>query len=255
MNLQTLLFFLVLLPVMFFGLSIGLVLNLIDPTGDLFYRMTAWWGRFSAKLLGISIEVEGAEHYQPDKTYLIVSNHAGMADIPLILGSIRLNLRFVAKEELGRIPILGWTLKGSGYVLIKRGQNREALQSLLDATVQLKKGHSIHIFPEGTRSVDGRLLPFKRGAFIIARKAGVPVLPVTIIGSNLITPKKSLKIRKGHIRMVIGEPINPSSFSSAEELQQAVHDAIAGNLEKHSSTLGSSPGQGKKMEDDQCPEG
>jgi 1-acyl-sn-glycerol-3-phosphate acyltransferase len=236
MNLQTLLFFLVILPVMMGGLSIGLVLNLIDPTGDLFYRMASWWGRFAARLLGVSVEVIGEEHYRPGQNYLIVSNHASMADIPLILGSIRLNLRFVAKEELGKIPLLGWAMKGSGYVLIKRGQNREALQSLLDAAERLKEGRSIHIFPEGTRSEDGRLLPFKRGAFIIGRKAGVPVLPVTIVGSHLITPKKSLKIRKGSVKLIIGEPIEPAHYADAEELQQAVYDVISANLEKYSSS-------------------
>ncbi|NTU68370.1 MAG: 1-acyl-sn-glycerol-3-phosphate acyltransferase [Chlorobiaceae bacterium] len=230
MNLQTLLFFLVILPVMSIGLSIALLLNIIDPTGDLFYRMASWWGRFSARVVGIRVEVVGQEHYDPAGTYLIVSNHAGMADIPLILASIHLNLRFVAKEELGRVPLLGRVMKGSGYVLIKRGQNREALQSLLEAAKRLREGRSMHIFPEGTRSEDGRLLPFKRGAFIIASKAGVPVLPVSIIGSHLITPKKSLKIRRGAVKLVIGEPIDPASYPNLEELQQAVYDAIAANL-------------------------
>jgi len=234
MNLQTLLFFLVILPVMTIGLSIALILNLIDPTGDLFYRMASWWGRVSARVVGIKVEVIGAEKYDPAKTYLIVSNHAGMADIPLILGSIHLNLRFVAKEELGRIPLLGQVMKGSGYVLIKRGQNREALQSLLEAAKRLREGRSMHIFPEGTRSEDGQLLPFKRGAFIIAGKAGVPILPVSIIGSHLITPKKSLKIRKGNVKMVIGEPIDPARYPNLEELQQVVYDAISDNLEKYS---------------------
>jgi 1-acyl-sn-glycerol-3-phosphate acyltransferase len=237
MNLQTLLFFLVILPVMLVGLSIALVLNLIDPTGDLFYKMASWWGRFSARLIGVSVEVIGQEHYDPGKTYLIVSNHASMADIPLILGSLHLNLRFVAKEELGRVPLLGWAMKGSGYVLIKRGQNREALQSLLDASERLKSGRSIHIFPEGTRSGDGRLLPFKRGPFIIARKAGVPVLPVTIVGSHRITPNKSLKIRKGSVKLVIGEPIEPGRFGSVEELQKAAHDVISRNLEENPVTV------------------
>lgn len=234
MNLQTLLFFLVILPVMIIGMSIGLLLNLIDPSGNLFYPMTAWWGRFAARILGIKVEVTGQERYDNKKAYLIVSNHAGMADIPLILGAIRLNLRFVAKEELGRIPIFGWALKGAGYVLIKRGQNREALQSLLDAANRIREGKSIHIFPEGTRSEDGRLLPFKRGAFMIAWKSGAPVLPVTIVGSNLITPKKSLKIRKGKIRVIIGDPIDPTSFSNIEELQKAAYDVISANLEKYS---------------------
>jgi 1-acyl-sn-glycerol-3-phosphate acyltransferase len=229
MNLQTLLFFLVIIPIMFFGMLFALVLNLLDPTGDQFHKMAAWWGRLSARVLGIDVEMEGEENYSPDKNYLVVSNHAGMADIPLILGAMKLNLRFVAKEELGKIPVFGHALKSAGYVFIKRGQNREALQSMLKAADALKSGRSIHIFPEGTRSRTGEILPFKRGAFIIAEKARVPVLPVTIVGSNLITPKKSLKINHGTVRMIIGKPIEPGK---AETLMKESYRIISENLEK-----------------------
>ena len=232
MNLQTILFFLVILPVMFLGLLMLMVSNLFDRTGAFFNRVASGWSRFSASVLGIKVEIEGNGKYDRSKNYLVVSNHAGMADIPLILGFIRLNLRFVAKEELGRIPVFGWAIKGAGYVLIKRGQNREALQSLLKAAETLRKGASIHIFPEGTRSEDGRLLPFKRGAFIIAGKAGVPILPVSIVGSHLITPKKSLKIRKGKVKLVIGDPIDPAAYPDLDALQQAVREVIAANLKK-----------------------
>jgi len=232
MTLQTLLFFLVVLPVMFFGLLIGLVVNLIDPSGDGFHRMAAWWGRFCRKLMGITVEIAGEENYDPNENYLIMSNHAGMADIPLILGSIHLNMRFVAKEELGKIPIFGWAIKQGGYVLIKRGQNREALKSLLMASEVLKNGRSVHIFPEGTRSETGNILPFKRGAFMIAQKAHAPILPVAIIGSNRITPKKSLKIRKAKVKLIIGEPIE-TRRKKAQELQEAAYATITDNLEKH----------------------
>ncbi|NHQ59786.1 1-acyl-sn-glycerol-3-phosphate acyltransferase [Chlorobium sp. BLA1] len=234
MNFRTLIFFLILVPIMFIGMTIYLFVNLIDRSGDSFYRLAAWWGRFSAKLFGISVEVIGRENYSSDQNYLLVSNHAGMADIPLILGNIAINLRFLAKEELGKIPIFGWTLKLAGYVMIKRGQNRDALKSLLAASNVLKKGRSVHIFPEGTRSFDGKLLPFKRGAFLVAEKGGAPVLPVTIIGSHLITPKKSLKINKGKIRIIIAPPIPPSQFQSVEELKNTCAGIIGSNLEKYS---------------------
>lgn len=231
MNLQTLLFFLVILPVTFFGLLIALVVNLIDPSGDGFHRMAAWWGRFCAKLLGIRIDVVGREHYDATKNYLVISNHAGMADIPLLLGTLQLNLRFVAKEELGRIPVFGWALKKGGYVLIKRGQNRESLKSLFKAAEVLNSGRSVHIFPEGTRSATGELLPFKRGAFLIAQKAPTPILPVAIIGSSTITPKKSLKIRKGTIRIIINPPIETSG-KTALQLQEAAFQTISSAIEQ-----------------------
>lgn len=231
MNLQTVLFFLAIIPVMFFGLLYALLLNLIDPSGDRFHKVAAWWGRFSAWILGIRVEIVGEENYRPESTYLVVSNHAGMADIPLILGAMKLNLRFVAKEELATIPVFGRALRSGGYIFIKRGQNREALQSMMQAVNTLKSGRSIHIFPEGTRSQTGEILPFKRGAFIIGQKAQVPVLPVTIIGSHLITPKNSLKINKGRIRLIIGKPIEPGQCDNVEGLMNEAYKVISGNLE------------------------
>ncbi|MCF8383240.1 MAG: 1-acyl-sn-glycerol-3-phosphate acyltransferase [Chlorobium sp.] len=236
MNLRTLLFFLIIIPVMFIGMSGALVVSIFERTGDSFARLASWWGRFSARVFGIAIEVIGAENYRTDRNYLVISNHAGMADIPLLLGAMRLNLRFVAKEELGRIPVFGWALKRSGYVMIKRGQNREALKSLLAAADVLKNGRSVHIFPEGTRSETGDLLPFKRGAFLVAQKGGAPLLPVTIIGSNLITPKKSLRINRGKVRIVIGTPLEPARFSTVEALMEASRREIETNLDRYGSS-------------------
>ena len=233
MNYRTLLFFLILVPIMIIGMSLSLLINLFDRTGNSFHRIAAWWGRFSAKLFGISIETIGSENYSANQHYPVISNHAGMADIPLLLGTMKLNLRFVAKEELGKIPIFGWALKQAGYIMIRRGQNRDALKSLLDAAETLKNGRSIHIFPEGTRSETGEMLPFKRGAFLVAQKGGAPILPVTIIGSHLITPKKSLKIHKGKIRIIIGKPITPSNFESIEDLMLESFRTIEGNLQRY----------------------
>lgn len=233
MNFRTLLFLFILIPIMFFGILLALLINLFDPSGSSFHRIAAWWGRLSAKIFGITIEVTGRENYSTEKNYLVVSNHAGMADIPLLLGAMNLDLRFMAKEELGKIPLLGRALRQAGYVMIKRGQNRAALQSLSAATEVLKSGHSLHIFPEGTRSATGELLPFKRGAFRVARKGGAPVLPVTIIGSHLITPKKSLKINKGTIRIIIDKPIQPSQFDTVEELMGACSTVITTNFNRY----------------------
>ena len=235
MTFQTFLFFLVVLPVMFFGLLLALLVNVIDPSGDRFHRMAAWWGHFCARLMGISVEITGEEHYDPNANYLIVSNHASMADIPLILGSIHLNMRFVAKEELGKIPIFGWAIKQAGYVLIKRGQSKEALKSLLKASEVLKNGRSVHIFPEGTRSTTGEIQPFKRGAFMIAQKAHAPILPVTIIDSNRITPKKSLRISKARVQLIIGEAI-ATKGKNAQELQEATFATITKNMKKYGIT-------------------
>ncbi len=233
MNYRTLLFLFILIPIMFFGILIALLINLFDPSGSSFHRIAAWWGRLSAKIFGITIEVTGRENYNMKQNYLVISNHAGMADIPLLLGAMNLDLRFMAKEELGKIPLLGRALRQAGYVMIKRGQNRAALKSLFAAAEVLKSGHSLHIFPEGTRSATGELLPFKRGAFRVARIGGAPVLPVTIIGSHLITPKKSLKINRGTIKIIIDKPILPSQFDTVEELMATCSEVIKTNFNRY----------------------
>lgn len=230
MNFQTFLFIVVLIPITFFGILLTLLINLIDRSGSSFHRIAAWWGRFAAKLFGIRIEVTGQENYDPSRHYLVVSNHAGMADIPLLLGVMKLDLRFMAKEELGKIPLFGQALKQAGYIMVRRGQNREALESLKGAVEELRSGHSLHIFPEGTRSATGDLLPFKRGAFLIAKKGGAPVLPVTIIGTHLITPKKSIRINKGTIKVIIDRPIDPDAYSSAEGLRASCAEVITRNF-------------------------
>ena len=111
MNFRTLLFLFILIPIMFFGILLALLINLFDPSGSSFHRIAAWWGRLSAKIFGISIEVTGRENYSTEQNYLVISNHAGMADIPLLLGAMNLDLRFMAKEELGKIPLLGRALR------------------------------------------------------------------------------------------------------------------------------------------------
>jgi len=235
MNFRTLLFIFVLIPITFFGLIYSFFINLVDPTGDSFNKIAAWWSRLNIKLFGISIDIEGRENYNPDLNYLVISNHAGMADIPFLIGTLNLNIRMLAKEEIGKVPLFGRVIKKAGFIMIKRGQNREAVKSLLAASEVLKSGRSVHIFPEGTRSVDGKLLPFKRGAFLVAQKGGAPVLPVTIIGSHLITPKKSLKIHKGKIRIIIAPPLQPSQFNTAEELMNTSSKIIENNLTRYSN--------------------
>ncbi|NTW49621.1 MAG: 1-acyl-sn-glycerol-3-phosphate acyltransferase, partial [Chlorobiales bacterium] len=195
------------------------------------------WSKSCLWLVGVKVKVIGNENYDHDGTYVVVSNHASMTDIPAILVGIDLNLRLVAKEELGRIPIFGWGLHFGDFILIKRGQNKEALRSLFMAEEKLRDGKSVHLFADGTRSTDGSIKPFKRGAFLLAARANVPVLPVTILGSHRITGKGSFKMFPGTIRLVIDKPIDPSqkSINAADELNRQAFDAVAKNYDLYVS--------------------
>ena len=233
MNVGTLIFLFILIPITFFGLIFSFFANLIDRTGDRFNKIAIWWSRLNIKLFGIVVDIYGRDNYNPDNNYLVVSNHAGMADIPILIGILNLNIRLIAKEDVGKIPLFGRVIKKAGFIMIKRGQNREALNSLLTATEVLKSGRSVHIFPEGTRSATGELLPFKRGAFIVAKKGLTPVLPVTIIGTHLITPKNSFKINKGKVKVIIDKPIEPSDLKNAEELMDITYKTIENSLNRY----------------------
>jgi 1-acyl-sn-glycerol-3-phosphate acyltransferase len=187
------------------------------------------WLFFSGVKLNVVI---GKEHVQPDATYVVVSNHASYFDIPaLLLGLPIKKVRIVAKASLGKIPFFGWSMAMGDFILIQRGANRDALKSLLKAVEKLRQGKSVVIFADGTRSLDGSIQPFKRGAFIVAEKAGVPVLPVTILGSYKIMRRDTVLISPGDITLVIDKPI-PAQNKSADELLKASYEVIASNHQK-----------------------
>lgn len=237
MTLQTLIFFLVVIPFTLVVSVISVIAYLIDRSGRAYHWVSRVWSKSCLWLVGIRLKVIGRENYDHNRTYVVVSNHASMTDIPAILVSIDLNLRLVAKEELGRVPIFGWALRFGDFILIKRGQNKEALRSLFVAEEKLRDGKSVHLFADGTRSLDGSIKPFKRGAFLLAARANVPVLPVTILGSHKITEKGSFKMHPGTIRLVIDKPVYPpeNSPAAADELNRQAFESVLKNYDRYTS--------------------
>ena len=167
------------------------------------------WGPFLIRAARARLVVQGLENVDPSRPTIYVANHQSALDIPVAFVALPVDFRFVAKKSLGSIPLLGWYLKAGRHLLVERGSWISALHALEKAADQIRRGTSILIFPEGTRSPDGRLLPFKKGPFALALKAGVAICPVTIEGTARILPKKSWKVRKGEeIRVKIGAPID-----------------------------------------------
>jgi len=239
MTLQTVIFVLIIFPYTFFLSIASLIAALVDRSGKSYHFISRIWSEGCLRLLGIRLKIIGAENYSPKGVYVVVSNHAGMADIPAILVAMKLNLRLIAKEELGKIPVFGWSLRYGDFILIKRGQTKEALRSLLRAEEKLRDGKSIHLFADGTRSVDGAIKPFKRGAFLLASRTGTPILPVTILNSHLIAEKNSLKIHSGTITLVIDKPIQlaEAEHKNAEKLQQAAFQVISNTHQTYAQTV------------------
>lgn len=185
----------------------ALVVSLFDKSGNGYRRLARVWSRIALWLSGTTVEVIGAENLKSGGVYIIASNHASMFDIPLVLAHLNTNLRIVAKAELARVPFMGWSMRRGDFILVRREHARDAMKSLEAAEEKLRAGKSVFFFADGTRSDDGRIKPFKRGAFMLAAKTGVPVLPVTILGSHKIIPKGTFKVIPGKVLIIIAPPV------------------------------------------------
>jgi 1-acyl-sn-glycerol-3-phosphate acyltransferase len=214
----------------------ALVVTLFDKTGNAFRKLGSVWGWIGLWLSGVKLRIIGEENYDPSASYVIVSNHASMYDILAVLAGIKSNLRMMAKIEISKVPLMGWAARRGDFIFIRRGGNREALQSLLEAKEKLDAGKSAYIFADGTRSPDGSIQPFKRGAFTIAVKSKKPILPITILGSHKIMPRDTLKINGGTITLVVDKPIS-SVGKTDEEILAESHHVILENYNKYIGEL------------------
>ena len=164
-------------------------------------------------MAGARVEVEGAEHVDPRRPTLYACNHQSSIDIPVLFLALPVNLRFIAKEQLRWVPLVGWYLQLAGHILVDRSNRSRAIASLDRAAVDIaRRKISLIVFPEGTRSPDGRILPFKHGSFGLALKARIPVVPVTLEGSSGVMPRRSWRIRPGRIRVRLGAPVEVDRF-------------------------------------------
>lgn len=202
--------------------------------------LARFWARALIYGAGCPVSVEGVENLEPGAPYIFASNHASALDIPALLAVLPNNFRWIAKKELFGIPLFGQSLKAAGYIAIDRGDNRKAMQSILTAVERIKAGASVVIFPEGTRSEDGNLLPFKAGGFMLALRSGRPVVPVAVLGSNHALKPKRLLLNPGPVRVVLGRPI-PSQgrgTSDREALAEEVRQAMQALIDEHQSRQG-----------------
>ncbi|MBN2718426.1 MAG: 1-acyl-sn-glycerol-3-phosphate acyltransferase [Deltaproteobacteria bacterium] len=209
--------------------SVAVVGLFVEPTGRLYMWIAGnLWGKVVLGIGGIRLVVRGGEHLDAKQPYVICSNHASQMDIPAIFGGLRIPVRFMAKKSLFFIPIFGWSMWLARFIPVDRASSRKARASIENAAKKVKNGPSVLVFPEGTRSPDGQIKSFKSGAFVLAEKAGVPVLPVAIRGSYNVLPKDSLRPQKGVIEFIVGTPIGMPSDSDGEkdQLRRLTRQAI-----------------------------
>lgn len=197
------------------------------------------WGQLLCRIAGIRVRVEGQENLDPSQTYIFVGNHTSQTDIWTFQGYIPHDFRWIAKKELFAIPIFGAAMRAVGFISIDRSRGRQAVKSLNDAAVRIAEGASVLIFPEGTRSIDGHLQPFKTGAIVLAIKSGVPVVPVGFNGTHQVLPKGRLLARGGNVVLRIGKPLPTRDFKAKDkqELALKLQQQVAELLEEYHQPL------------------
>jgi 1-acyl-sn-glycerol-3-phosphate acyltransferase len=216
----------------------SVVFSFFPDADNKIHRVANLWAKILLFICDTKVKVIGKENLLLGKPQIFMANHQSDFDILIALAYIPVQFRWIAKKELFNIPIFGAAMRSAGYIEIDRHNREKALQSLDEAALRIRKGKSIMTFPEGTRSRDGEIKAFKQGAFHLAIKTGVPIVPVSIIGSGQIMPKRSVKIKSGQIKLVIGEPIEARSFDieKRQELIKKVRDTIIKNYDNVQET-------------------
>lgn len=177
---------------------------------------------------GARLRVEGLERVDFAQPHVFVANHQSIIDICALFRALPVPIRFVIKQELAKVPFIGWYARAMGMVFIERGQARAAASRLHGVVALVQGGDNLCAFPEGTRSRDGSVGPFKGGAFQVALQAGVPVVPIAIEGSGQVLPASGFKVRPGTIRVRIGNPIPTATLQPSDRhaLALRAHDAV-----------------------------
>ena len=223
----------VVLTTFFLGLA-AIFISFFTRTGNPVHLVARIWARGILFASRIKVTVHGLANIDPTQSYVYMANHQSNFDIPVLLACLPVQFRWLAKAELFKIPIFGRAMRGAGYVKIDRFNQKSAFESINEAAAKMKNGVSVMIFPEGTRSRDGKLKSFKKGGFVMAVDAGAPIVPIVLKGTRAIMEKSSLKINTGEVSLNIEAPIATADFTreNKDGLIESVRAVIREGLEK-----------------------
>ena len=212
---------------------LALITYPFDRKGKVVHYYARLWGRVALLANRVKVRMEGMENVKGKGPYVFMSNHQGSYDIFALLGTLPFQFKWLAKKELFSIPFFGWTMAAAGYISIDREGTRETVGAMNRAAQKIHEGMSVVIFPEGSRSPDGSIQPFKKGGFTLAIKSKVPIIPIAITGSREIMPKDRLAASSGEIRIWMGSPIETQHYSLKERkmLMEMVNETISKNFE------------------------
>ena len=205
---------------------------LLSRTGNLPFTMSKWWAYLMLAVSFVRVRVTGREKIRKDTSYVIIANHQSQYDILALVTGLKIQFRWVIKQEILKVPLFGYALYASRNIFIDRRDTDKAKESIRKGLHRLPPGTSIMFFAEGTRSPDGTLRPFKKGGFMVALERGIPILPVTVNGSRKVLPKGAFAFTPGTIDVVISDPIPSSSYSreTMDELMAKTWQAVHANL-------------------------
>lgn len=212
----------------------AIVMLPLDRSGRFYFWAGRTWTWLALFVCRVKVSIVGLEKIDPYGNYILVSNHASGFDIPVLMNTFP-HVRIMFKKELSYIPFWGQALRWGHHIMVDRGKGSEAMKSLDRAANDIRSGGQVLLFAEGTRTRDGKMLPFKRGAFALAAKSRVPIVPVTINGSFRILPKGSFDIRPSKITVIIESPIETTAVNTREDelrLMEQVRTIIAGHYQE-----------------------
>jgi 1-acyl-sn-glycerol-3-phosphate acyltransferase len=203
--------------------------GVFDRSGEAVFKIARFWSRLVLGVPGVRVKVEQRAPLDPRRPYIFMCNHASMIDIWAGFVGVPASFRFIAKKQLSRIPLFGWAMWAGRFIFIDRQNAVAARRSIEEAARRIKSGQSVLIYPEGTRTRDGRLMPFKKGGFHLAIDSGTDIVPMAIEGTRALMPRGSMLIRSGEVRLQIGEPIPTAGLAPGdrEQLVRQVRDRIA----------------------------
>ena len=229
---HTLRFWIVIISLSIILGTVATVLGVFDRSGNQSHKVAALWSRLICEWNGIRVEVSGAENILVDQPQIFIANHQGYYDIFALAGYLAVQLRWVSKAVLFRVPFMGWAMRAASYIPVERNNRKQSYQAFLNTLEAIKAGSSIVVFPEGTRSEDGSIGVFKKGSQLLAQRAKVPMVPVAIVGTRDIIRKGSMLFHPGTVRIIISPCIalEKKDAKKGDEILQEIRNIICENF-------------------------